>query len=99
MSRIRIRELYYLGPHYPGLQRQQTCFWSVVQFPRVALEAYPPRADPPVNLVLQVWGFSHGASRIGKRSCLAVLLPRGIEDYLRCRCKRNRHAHGLRLAV
>ena len=30
---------------------------------------------------------------------MSVLLPRGVEDHLRCRCTRDRHAHGLRLAL
>ena len=42
---------YYLGPHHPRLQRQQACLREVVQFPLVALETHPPRADPPVDLV------------------------------------------------
>ena len=34
----------------------------VVQLPRVAPEAPLPHADPPVNLVQQVWGFNDGDS-------------------------------------
>ena len=64
-----------------------------------APEAHPPRADPPVDLVRKVWGFSDGASQKGEGSCLAALLPRGVIDYLRCRCPRNRHAYGLGLAL
>ena len=55
-------------------------FPSVVQLPRVALEAHPLRADPPVDLVRQVWGFSDGTSQIDEGGCLAVLLP-----IIRCR--------------
>ena len=74
MLRIRI------GEHHPGLQVQQTCLRAVVRLLRVALEAHPPHADPPVDLVRQVWGFSDGASQIGEIGYLAVLLPRGVED-------------------
>ena len=89
--------LYYLGLHRPGLQVQPTCLRAAAQLPLVTPEAHPPRMDPPVDLGRQVWGFSNGASRIGEGGCLAVLLPRGVEGYLRCRCTRNRYAHDLRL--
>ena len=36
---------------------------------------------------------------MGKGCRLAVLLLRGVEDYLRCPCMWNQHAHGLRLAL
>ena len=81
------------------LQVQHTCLRAVVQLPRVTPEPHPPCTDPPVDLVRQVWGFSHGASQIGEGGCLTILLPRGVEDYLRCRCTRNGHAHGLSLAL
>ena len=50
----RQASIYYLGYHRPDLQGQQTCLRAVVQLPRVALEAHPPRADLPVDLVRQV---------------------------------------------
>ena len=74
------------------------CLPAVVQLPRVTPEVHPPRPDPTVDLVRQVWGFGDGASQIDEGDCLAVLLPRGLEGYLCCRCTRNRHAPGLRLA-
>ena len=84
---------YYLGPHHPRCQRQQACLREVVQFPLVALETQPPRADPPVDLVRQVRPFSHCTSQVGEGGCLAVLLSRGVEDYLRCRCARGIGMH------
>ena len=74
--------LYYLEFHHSGLRVQQACLRAVVQLPRVPPESHPPRTDPPVNLVRQVVRFSYGVSQIGERCCLAVLLPRGVEDYL-----------------
>ena len=57
----------------------RTCLREVVQLPRVAPEAHPPRADPPVDLVRQVRGFSDGTSQIGGREvvwryCCPVVL-------------------------
>ena len=91
------KSLYYLGSHPPGLQKQMF-LRAVVQLPRVAPEARPPRANPPFDLVQQGWGFSDGASQIDKRGSLVVLFSRAVEDYPRCRCTRNRPAHDLRLA-
>ena len=70
--------LDYLGYHHSGLPVQQTCLLAVVQLPRVTPEVRPPRTDPPVNLGRQVWRFIDGASKIGERGCLTVLLPRGV---------------------
>ena len=50
-------------------------------------EAHPPRTDPPVDLVRQVWGFRDGASQIVERGCLSILLPCGVEVYLRSWCR------------
>ena len=50
MSRIRIREPLLPYFHHSGLQRQQICLRAVIEIPLVALEAHPPRADPPIDL-------------------------------------------------
>ena len=96
--------LYYLGFHHPGILLASGAAdlpWlrAVVQLPRVTPGAHPPGTDSPVNLGRQVWCFSDGASQIGERGYLALPVPRGVEDYLRFRCTRNGHAHGIRLAL
>ena len=81
MSCIRIRKLL-LPPRIStsGLAGA-TCHRAVEHLPRVTRGAYLPRTDPHVNLVGRVWRFSDGASQIGERGCLEVLLPRGVEDH------------------
>ena len=99
MSRIRVREpllhrISLSGPSGAADSPSGGC-----TAPACSAWSSSPRADLPVDLVRQVWGFSHGASQIGEGGRLAVLLPRVVEDYLRCRYTWNRHAHGLRLAI
>ena len=65
-----------------ALQGQQTCLRTVVQLPCVALETHLPRADPSVDLVSQVWGFSHSASQIGEGGCLAHSCPVAFKTIL-----------------
>ena len=51
MSRIRIREPLLARTSPSGPSEAADLLRVVLQFPLVALEAHPPRADPPVDLV------------------------------------------------
>ena len=49
--------------------------------------------NPPANLSRKVCGSSDDAPQVREGVCLAVVLPRCVEDYLRCRRTRKISMH------